>query len=47
MELKRLTYYFVAVPNINQIQKNINNNKYPLDGVYNPATGMFDRAIGW
>lgn len=43
----KLTYDFVAVPNINQIQNNIMNNSYPLEGVYNPATGMYDRAFGW
>ncbi|MFV0269473.1 MAG: RHS repeat domain-containing protein, partial [Draconibacterium sp.] len=40
----RLLYDFVGVPNINQIQNNIENNKFPLDGVYNPTTGMYDRS---
>jgi hypothetical protein len=43
----RLYYDFVAVPNMKQIKNNINNNKYLLDGVYNPATGMYDRSMVW
>jgi hypothetical protein len=43
----RLMYDFVAVPNMNQIQDNIMNNKNPLEGVYNPTTGMFERTYGW
>ncbi|MDB4582941.1 FG-GAP-like repeat-containing protein [Draconibacterium sp.] len=44
----RLQYDFVFVPNRDKYIDNVMNNKYPLDGVYNPTTGMYDHAIiGW
>lgn len=43
----RLPYDFVGKPNVEKIQNNITNNKYPLDGLYNPTTGMYDRSFGW
>ena len=33
---------FVVMPNILQVQKNIMEEKSPLNGVYNPQTGMYD-----
>ena len=43
----RLLYDFGAKPNIERIQDNIMNDRSPLDGVYNPTTGMYDRPMSW
>jgi hypothetical protein len=43
----RLYFDCVGSPNVNQIKNNINNNKHPLDGVYNPFLGEYYTPSIW
>ena len=43
----RLYYDCVVVPNVQQIQSNVNRGSHPLQGVYVPALGDFYTPAIW